>query len=72
MWAYLIVLLGAGRGGALRHDSNVAALRLLGSGFPNARDGVPGVHGHRTLLSADEAAVDNDRVSMSPGRKRPE
>ncbi len=31
---YLIVFLGAGLGGALRHGVNVAALRLLGSGFP--------------------------------------
>jgi fluoride ion exporter CrcB/FEX len=34
MPAYLIVFLGAGLGGALRHGVNVAALRLLGSGFP--------------------------------------
>lgn len=33
MNAYLIVFLGAGLGGALRHGVNVAALRLLGSGF---------------------------------------
>lgn len=31
---YIIVFLGAGIGGALRHGVNVAALRLLGSGFP--------------------------------------
>lgn len=31
---YLIVFLGAGIGGALRHGVNVAALRLLGAGFP--------------------------------------
>lgn len=31
---YLIVFLGAGLGGALRHGVNVAALRLLGAGFP--------------------------------------
>lgn len=34
MNAYLIVFLGAGLGGALRHGVNVAAFRLLGSGFP--------------------------------------
>jgi fluoride exporter len=34
MPAYLIVFIGAGLGGALRHGVNVAALRLLGSGFP--------------------------------------
>ena len=34
MPAYLIVFLGAGLGGALRHGVNVAALRLLGSGLP--------------------------------------
>ncbi|HYC43956.1 MAG TPA: fluoride efflux transporter CrcB [Burkholderiales bacterium] len=34
MKAYLIVFLGAGIGGALRHGVNVAALRLLGPAFP--------------------------------------
>jgi hypothetical protein len=34
---YLIVFLGAGIGGALRHTVNVAAFRLLGSGFPSTR-----------------------------------
>ena len=34
MPAYLIVFLGAGLGGALRHSVNVAALWLLGTGFP--------------------------------------
>ena len=34
MKAYLIVFLGAGLGGALRHGVHVAALRLLGSGLP--------------------------------------
>jgi len=31
---YLIVFLGAGIGGALRHGVNLAAARLLGHGFP--------------------------------------
>jgi len=31
---YLVVFLGAGLGGALRHGVNVAAARLLGTGFP--------------------------------------
>jgi CrcB protein len=31
---YLIVFLGAGIGGALRHGVNVAAARLFGYGFP--------------------------------------
>ena len=31
---YLIVLLGAGIGGALRHSVNVTAARLLGANFP--------------------------------------
>lgn len=31
---YLIVFLGAGIGGALRHGVNMAAVRLLGYGFP--------------------------------------
>jgi CrcB protein len=31
---YLIVFLGAGIGGAMRHGVNVAATRLLGLGFP--------------------------------------
>jgi CrcB protein len=31
---YLIVFLGAGVGGAMRHVVNVAATRLLGFGFP--------------------------------------
>ena len=33
MPAYLIVFVGAGLGGALRHGVNVAALRFLGSGL---------------------------------------
>jgi CrcB protein len=32
---YLIVFLGAGIGGALRHGVNVGAARLFGFGFPN-------------------------------------
>lgn len=32
--AYLIVFVGAGLGGALRHGVNVMAARLLGFGFP--------------------------------------
>lgn len=31
---YLIVFLGAGLGGALRHGVNHAAFRLIGAGFP--------------------------------------
>ena len=31
---YLIVFIGAGVGGALRHGVNVAAVRLFGYGFP--------------------------------------
>ena len=31
---YLIVFLGAGIGGALRHGVNVGAARLFGFGFP--------------------------------------
>ena len=31
---YLIVFLGAGIGGALRHGVNVGAARLFGYGFP--------------------------------------
>ena len=34
MRAYLIVFLGAGLGGALRHGVNLAAARLLGTAFP--------------------------------------
>ncbi len=34
MQATLLVFLGAGIGGALRHGTNVAAARLIGSGFP--------------------------------------
>jgi fluoride exporter len=34
MQGSLIVFLGAGIGGALRHAVNVAAARLLGAGFP--------------------------------------
>ena len=34
MGGYLIVALGAGIGGALRHGVNVAAARLLGMGYP--------------------------------------
>lgn len=32
--SYLVVFLGAGIGGALRHGVNQAALRLVGGGFP--------------------------------------
>lgn len=32
--AYVLVFLGAGLGGALRHGVNLAAARLLGLGFP--------------------------------------
>lgn len=32
--AYLVVFLGAGLGGALRHGVNVACARWLGTGFP--------------------------------------
>jgi len=31
---YLIVFLGAGIGGAMRHGVNVTAMRLIGAGFP--------------------------------------
>ena len=34
MQAYLVVFLGAGVGGALRHGVNLAAFRLVGGGFP--------------------------------------
>jgi CrcB protein len=34
MQSYLLVFLGAGIGGALRHGVDVTAGRLLGSGFP--------------------------------------
>jgi CrcB protein len=35
MSSYILVFLGAGVGGALRHGVNLAALRLLGLGFPH-------------------------------------
>ena len=35
MKSFLVVFLGAGIGGALRHGVNFAALRLLGPGFPH-------------------------------------
>jgi CrcB protein len=34
MYAYLVVFLGAGIGGAMRHGVNVAAAALFGPGFP--------------------------------------
>jgi fluoride exporter len=34
MQVYLIVFLGAGMGGAMRHGVNVLAARTLGTGFP--------------------------------------
>ena len=34
MQSYLLVFLGAGIGGALRHSVNIAAARLIGIGFP--------------------------------------
>ena len=34
MLAYLIVFLGAGLGGCLRHTVNLLAAKLLGTGFP--------------------------------------
>lgn len=38
--AYLIVFLGAGAGGALRHGFNLAAARAFGTGFPFGTLGV--------------------------------
>ncbi len=38
--SYLIVFLGAGAGGALRHGFNLGAARLLGTGFPFGTLGV--------------------------------
>ena len=35
MKSFVVVFLGAGIGGALRHGVNLAALRLLGPGFPH-------------------------------------
>ena len=35
MKTFAVVFLGAGIGGALRHGVNLAALRLLGPGFPH-------------------------------------
>lgn len=40
MGAYLVVFLGAGIGGALRHGVNVAALAVFGPGFPFGTLGV--------------------------------
>lgn len=34
MFGFLVVFLGAGLGGAMRHGANLAALRLLGDNFP--------------------------------------
>ena len=34
MQSYILVFLGAGIGGALRHGVNLGAARLLGAGFP--------------------------------------
>ena len=34
MGGFLVVFLGAGLGGSLRHGANLAAARLLGLGFP--------------------------------------
>ena len=38
--SYLIVFLGAGAGGALRHGFNLGAARLFGTGFPFGTLGV--------------------------------
>ena len=38
--AYLVVFLGAGLGGAMRHGVNVATLALFGPGFPVGTLGV--------------------------------
>lgn len=38
--AYLIVFLGAGLGGAMRHGMNVATLAMFGPGFPFGTFGV--------------------------------
>jgi CrcB protein len=35
MGGFLVVFLGAGLGGSLRHGVNLAAARLLGTGFPD-------------------------------------
>ena len=40
MYGYLIVFVGAGIGGAMRHGVNVAALVLFGPGFPFGTLGV--------------------------------
>ncbi len=34
MFSYLIIFLGAGLGGAMRHGVNVAVTRAVGTGFP--------------------------------------
>ena len=34
LWTYLIVFLGAGAGGALRHGANTVAFRFFGDAFP--------------------------------------
>jgi len=60
MLSYLVVFIGAGVGGAMRHGVNVAALKLLGSGFPYGTLAVNVVGGFVMGLAVEWFALRHD------------
>jgi fluoride exporter len=64
MQSYLLVFLGAGVGGALRHGVNVGAARLLGTGFPWGTLTVNVVGGFAMGLIAEWLALRAGAASM--------
>jgi CrcB protein len=74
MQSYLLVFIGAGVGGALRHGVNLAAGRLLGTGFPwgtltvNVAGGfLMGALAGWLALKAGEAWTQSLRLFMATG-----
>jgi CrcB protein len=74
MQSYLLVFLGAGIGGALRHGVNVSAARFFGAGFPwgtlgvNVIGGVAmGVLAGWLALRAGETWTQSARLILATG-----
>jgi fluoride exporter len=74
MQSTLLVFLGAGIGGALRHGVNVGAARLLGAGFPWGTLGVNVIGGFAMgllagwlALKAGEAWTQSVRLFLATG-----